>query len=300
MSTIRVNDVEIAFISKNEQDYICLTDMTKGFEGGEILIDNWLRNKNTIEFLGVWERLYNPNFNPVEFDGIMQVVGLNRVRISVKQWTEKVGGIGIMAKAGKYGGTYAHKDIAFHFAMWLSPEFQLLVVKEFQRLKEDETNRLNSGWDFKRYLSKVNYKIHTNAVKDYLIPISHLPEDKKWLVYAEEADVINMALFGKTAKKWREENANLILEGANNIRDVASTHQLVVLANLENVNSILIKQGVSKADRFVMLRSLAIEQLNVLSKESKPYTPLKPTETQNTFDKQLKGLLSVPSPKKDK
>lgn len=300
MSKIKVNDLEITLISKNEQDYICLTDMTKGFEGGEILIDNWLRNKNTIEFLGVWERLYNENFNPVEFDGIMQVVGLNRVRVSVKQWNEKVGGIGIMAKAGKYGGTYAHKDIAFHFAMWLSPEFQLLIVKEFQRLKEDETNRLNSGWDFKRYLSKVNYKIHTDAVKEHLLPISTLPEDKKWLVYAEEADVINMALFGKTAKKWKSENPKLILQGANNQRDVASTHQLVVLANLENVNSILIKQGVKKADRFLMLRNLAIEQLNILARESKPYTPLLKNNTQSSFDKQLTGLLNTPPPKKDK
>lgn len=298
MSKIKVKDIEITFIQQNEQEYICLTDMAKGFEGGEILIDNWLRNKNTIEFLGVWERLNNDKFNPVEFDGIMQVVGLNRVRVSVKQWNEKVGGIGIIARAGKYGGTYAHRDIAFHFAMWLSPEFQLLIVKEFQRLKEDEQERLNSSWDFKRYLSKVNYKIHTNAVKDYLIPISTFPEDKQWIVYAEEADVINMALFGKTAKKWREENPKLILEGAHNMRDIASTHQLVVLANMENYNSILIKQGVTKAERFKLLRNLAIEQLTILAKESKPYTPLK--STTGEFDQQLKGLLSVPPPKKEK
>lgn len=238
---IHVNNLQITLINEGEQDYICLTDMTKGFEGGEILKDNWLRNKNTIEFLGVWERLNNPKFNPVEFDGIMQVVGLNRVRVSVKQWNEKVEGIGIIAKQGRYGGTYAHKDIAFHFAMWLSPEFQLLIVKEFQRLKADEQERLNSAWDFKRYLSKVNYKIHTDAIKEYLLPISSLPEDKHWLVYAEEADVINMALFGKTAKKWKEENPQLVLQGVQNMREVASTHQLVVLANIENYNSILIK-----------------------------------------------------------
>lgn len=299
MSKIKVSGVDITIVSEKEQDYICLTDMTKGFEGGETLIDNWLRNKNTIEFLGVWERLNNtPTFNPVEFDGIMQVVGLNRVRISVKQWNEKVGGVGIMGKPGKYGGTYAHKDIAFHFAMWLSPEFQLLIVKEFQRLKEDEQARINSAWDAKRYLSKVNYKIHTDAVKDYLIPISKLPEDKKWLVYAEEADVINMALFGKTAKKWSEENTTLILEGAQNMRDVASTHQLVVLANLENYNSILIKQGVQKAERFMTLRKLAIDQLSILGRESRPYTPLVPAK--NQFDKQLQGLLNTPPPSKEK
>jgi hypothetical protein len=299
MSKIKVEGSEITIITQNESDYISLTDMVeKQTEGGK-LIEKWITTKNTIEFLGIWEHLHNPDFNYPEFGVIKNDSGSNRFVMSVGQWVNKTNAMGIFAKAGRYGGTYAHQDIAFHFGMYISPLFNLLLVKEFQRLKEDERLRLESGWDAKRYLSKVNYKIHTEAVKEYLLPISALPEDKKWIVYAENADIINMAMFGKTAKTWKEENPQLALEGLN-MRDVASTHQLVVLANLENYSSILIKEKISKAERFLRLRRLAIEQLKLLGQEEKPYTPLiaNKKKHESDFDLNLRGLLSVPPPPK--
>lgn len=214
--------------------------MVSNIEDGSKLIEKWLITKNTIEFLGIWEQLFNKDFNSPDFGVIRNDAGSNKFYMSVKQWVAKTGAIGLMAKTGKFGGTYAHKDIAFHFGMYISPLYNLLLIKEFQRLKEDEQEKISQGWDFKRYLSKVNYRIHTDAVKDYLIPISKFPEDKQWLVYAEEADVINMALFGKTAKSWKQENHNLVLNGVDNQREIASTHQLVVLANIESYNSILL------------------------------------------------------------
>jgi len=298
MSKIKVGGAEITILTQNESDYISLTDMVSNQPEGGKLIEKWLTTKNTIEYLGIWEQLHNPNFNYPEFGVIRNDAGSNRFFMSVGQWATRTNSIGIEAKPGRYGGTFAHQDIAFHFGMYISPLFNLLLVKEFQRLKEYKKNRLESGWDAKRYLSKVNYKIHTEAVKEYLLPISTLPEDKKWLVYAENADVINMAMFGKTAKTWKEENPQLALDG-HNMRDVASTHQLVVLANLENYSSILIKQKVTKADRFLRLRQLAIEQLKVLAMDERPYTPLIAEKKNNSnFDLQLRGLLSVPPPKK--
>jgi hypothetical protein len=300
MSKIKVAQTDITILAEDEGDYICLTDMVSKQPDGNKLIEKWLTTKNTIEYLGVWEQLHNPDFKYPDFGVIRNEAGSNRFFMSVGQWVAKTNAKGIKAKPGRNGGTYAHQDIAFHFGMYISPLFNLLLVKEFQRLKEDEKNRLESGWDAKRYLSKVNYKIHTEAVKEYLLPISTLPEDKKWLIYAENADIINMALFGKTAKTWKEENPQLALQG-HNMRDIASTHQLVVLANLENYSSILIKQKVSKADRFMKLRQLAIEQLKVLAMDDKPYTPLIPGKKNETsFDTHLKGLLAVPPPKKDK
>jgi hypothetical protein len=302
MSKFRVAGTEITVFSQNENDYICLTDMVSHHNEGTKLIEKWLINKNTIEFLGIWEQLNNPNFKTPEFGGIRNEAGNNRFFISVKQWVTVTNAIGLVAKSGKYGGTYAHKDIAFQFGMYISPLFNLLLIKEFQRLKDDEKNRLESAWDFKRYLSKVNYKIHTDAVKEYLLPISSLPEDQKWIIYAENADIINMAMFGKTAKTWKEENPQLALEG-HNMRDVASTHQLVVLANLENYSSILIKQGVSKAERFMKLRQLALQQLKFLYAEEKPYTPAivgKKTIPETNFEALVKGMLSSPPPKDKK
>lgn len=301
MSKIHVEGREITILTQNESDYISLTDMVENQPEGGKLIEKWLTTKNTIEYLGIWEQLHNPDFNSPEFGGIRNDAGSNRFFMSVSQWTKRTNAIGIIARPGRYGGTYAHQDIAFHFGMYISPLFNLLLVKEFQRLKEDERNRLESGWDAKRYLSKVNYKIHTEAVKEHLLPISTLPEDKKWIVYAENADIINMAMFGKTAKTWKEENPQLALDGLN-MRDVASTHQLVVLANLENYSSILIKQKVSKAERFMRLRQLAVEQLKVLGMEERPYTPLiaNKKKFESQFDTGLRGLLAVPPPKKDK
>jgi len=264
MSKIDVQGTKITVLEGNFSDYISLTDMTGVHEEGSRLVEKWISNKNTLEFLGVWEGLNNSNFNSPEFEGIKSASGTNRFTMSVKKWIEKTQAIGLMAKSGRYGGTFAHKDIAFEFGSWLSPLFKLLLIKEFQRLKEEEQKRLHQGWDVKRFLSKANYKIHTEAVKQYLLPISNLSKDKSWLVYAEEADIINMALFGKTAKQWREENSTLILNGINNMRDMAETQQLIVLANIENYNAILIKEGIDKEERFLRLRSLAIEQLNIL------------------------------------
>ena len=222
MAKISVQGTEITVISTNEEDYICLTDMVKNIENGLALIEKWLRNKDTIEFIGIWEEMYNPNFNSPEFEGIRNEAGYNRFILSVKQWIEKTGAIGISAKAGRYGGTYAHKDIAFHFGMWISPRFQLLLVKEFQRLKEEEQKQI--GWSAKRELAKVNYHIHTDAIKHNLIP-QELTPLQVLHVYANEADVLNVALFGITAKEWREKNANI----KGNIRDYATINELICL-----------------------------------------------------------------------
>ena len=214
-----VNETEITIIEIDEKDYISLTDMVKGIENGLALIEKWLRNKNTIEFLGIWEEMYNPNFNSPEFEGIKNAAGLNRFVMSVKQWIEKTNSIGIIAKAGRYGGTFAHKDIAFEFASWVSPQFKLYLLREFQRLKEDEQKSL--GWTAKRELSKINYHIHTNAVRKNLIP-NKLSQDQTSTIYANEADVLNVALFGITAKQWRDENP----DSTGNIRDYATINQL--------------------------------------------------------------------------
>ena len=257
MAKITVQQTEIAVIELNEKDYISLTDMVKNIENGLALIEKWLRNKNTIEFLGIWEKMYNPNFNSPEFEGIKNEAGLNRFILSVKQWTEKTNSIGIIAKAGRYGGTYAHKDIAFEFASWVSPQFKLYLIKEFDRLKEQEKAQL--GWSVKRELSKLNYHIHTDAIKQNLIPLE-LTQQQKSFVYAEEADVLNVALFGITAKEWREANPDL----KGNIRDYATINQLICLSNMENLNAVFIQKGMSQHERLSELNRIAIQQMKVL------------------------------------
>ena len=257
MAKILVNDTEITILEIDEKDYISLTDMVKGIENGLALIEKWLRNKNTIEFLGIWEEMYNPSFNSPEFEGIKNAAGLNRFILSVKQWIEKTNAIGIIAKAGRYGGTYAHKDLAFEFASWVSPQFKLYLLREFQRLKEEEQKQL--GWSAKRELSKINYHIHTDAIKQNLIPTELSPLQTS-IIYANEADVLNVALFGITAKQWREANPDL----KGNIRDYASINQLICLANMENLNAVFINKGLSQSDRLKELNRIAIQQMMVL------------------------------------
>ena len=258
MSKINVEGSEISIIAIDDKDYISLTDMVRNIENGLALIEKWLRNKNTIEFLGIWEEMYNHDFNSLEFEGIKNEAGLNRFVLSVKQWVEKTNSIGVVAKAGRYGGTYAHKDIAFEFASWVSPYFKLYLIKEFERLKEEEQKKL--GWDIKRNLAKINYRIHTDAIKNNLIP-EKLPKEKINFIYANEADILNMALFGMTAKEWRDENPNL----KGNIRDYADISQLVCLSNLENLNAVFINEGMKQSDRLGKLNSIAIEQMKILS-----------------------------------
>lgn len=255
-SVVRVQETEISIISHNNTDFICLSDMTKGFDGGVKLIENWLRNKDSIEFLGLWEHINNPNFNSIEFEGIKNLAGTNRFFLSAKKWIDSTNASGIIATAGRYGGTYAHKDIAFEFGSWLSPEFKLYLIKEFQRLKEDENQRLSLGWDLNRTLAKINYKIHTDAIKNHLIP-QIITKEQKSYTYANEADVLNIALFGKTAKMWRDENPNK----DGNIRDYASMEQLLVLANMESLNAEFIRMKLPQIDRLDKLNQIAIAQL---------------------------------------
>ena len=257
MAKINVQNTEVTVISIDERDYISLTDMVRNIENGSALIEKWLRNKNTIEFLGIWEEMYNPNFNSPEFEGIKNEAGLNRFILSVKQWIEKTNAIGIIAKAGRYGGTYAHKDLAFEFASWVSPQFKLYLLREFQRLKEEEQKLL--GWSAKRELAKINYRIHTDAIKQNLIPQELTPAQKSF-VYADEADMLNVAMFGKTAREWREENPDL----KGNIRDYATINQLICLSNMENLNAVFINEGLSQSERLEKLNKIAIQQMKVL------------------------------------
>ena len=255
---IYVRGFEISIISKKEHDYISLTDMLKA-KDGDFFISDWLRNRNTVEFLGIWESINNPDFNYGEFATIKSQAGLNNYKISVKEWVGKTNAIGLKATVGRYGGTYAHKDIAFEFGMWISPEFKIYLIKEFQRLKEEENQRLALGWDAKRTLTKINYKIHTDAIKKHLIP-PYISKQSANITYANEADVLNMALFGMTAKNWRDENPRK--EG--NIRDYSDVTQLVVLANLEGINAELIRQGLSQSERLIQLNEIAIIQMQSL------------------------------------
>ena len=257
MAKITVENTEITVLEIDEKDYISLTDMVKSIENGLALIEKWLRNKNTIEFLGIWEEMYNPDFNSPEFEGIKNAAGLNRFILSVKQWIEKTNAIGIMAKAGRYGGTYAHKDLAFEFASWVSPQFKLYLLREFQRLKEEEQKQL--GWSAKRELAKINYHIHTDAIKQNLIPQELTPVQVS-IIYANEADVLNVALFGITAKEWRELNPDL----KGNIRDYATINQLICLSNMENLNAVFINEGISQKERLIKLNQIAIQQMSVL------------------------------------
>lgn len=256
--SLTVQGVEISLTTRGEEDYISLTDMVSKFEGGTSLIDAWLRNKDTIEFLGVWERLNNPSFNSVEFDGIRLEAGTNRFRLSVKKWMEDVGGVGVIAKAGRYGGTYAHRDIAFEFGSWLSPEFKLYLITEFQRFKRSEADR-GLDWDVKRALSKVQYRVHTDAVQQHLIP-AEISQKEAGFIYASEADVLNKALFGMTAADWKKQN----LKEKGNLRDHATVEQLVVLSSLESQNALLIEQKVPQSQRLQILNQLARTQLQAL------------------------------------
>ncbi|WGQ15049.1 KilA-N domain-containing protein [Sphingobacterium faecium] len=257
--TIQVKESKISVIIQNETDYINLTDMTSSFREGSGLIGKWISNKNTLEYLGVWEKINNSNFNYPEFGVIAQEAGTNRFIMSVGQWTERTQATGMLVKAGRYGGTFAHKDIAFHFAMWLSPEFQIYLVNEFQRLKDEENNRLKLDWNLQRTLAKVNYHIHTDAIKENLIP-KEITKQQAGLVYATEADLLNTALFGTTAKEWQESNPTI----KGNMRDDATIEQLVVLSNLESINALLIQQGSSQSDRLIELNKVAIMQMKSL------------------------------------
>ena len=241
-------------------DFISLTDIAK-YKSDEPndVIKNWMRSKDTIEFLGLWELLNNPNFKPVEFDGFKKEAGYNAFTMSPKKWIENTNAIGLISRAGRNGGTFAHKDIAFEFASWISAEFKLYIIKDYERLKQDETNRLSLAWNVKREISKLNYKIHTEAVKTYLIT-KELSKYHQSITYASEADVLNVALFGMTAKEWREQNPDL----KGNLRDYASIHQLLVLANMESYNAILIKQGIPQRERLLLLNKMAIEQLKII------------------------------------
>ncbi|HOJ90047.1 MAG: KilA-N domain-containing protein [Saprospiraceae bacterium] len=253
---IQVKETDITVISQNDTDYISLTDMTSTFNEGSGLIGKWITNKNTLEYLGIWEKINNVNFNYTEFGVIGRDAGTNRFIMSAGQWIERTNANGLFVKAGRYGGTYAHKDIAFHFALWLSPEFQIYLVNEFQRLKNEENDRLKLEWNFQRTLSKVNYSIHTDAIKENLIP-SEITKQQANFVYANEADLLNVALFGLTAKGWKENNPNKI----GNIRDYASIEQLVVLSNLESINALLIRQEISQHERLIQLNKVAITQM---------------------------------------
>src|SRR3989339_1541427 len=269
---ISVKGAEVTIATRFGQDYISLTDMLKA-KDGDFFISDWLRNRNTVEFLGIWESVYNPDFNYGEFAIIKSQAGLNSYKISVKEWEEKTNAFGLKATAGRYGGTYAHKDIAFEFGMWISPEFKIYLIKEFQRLKEEELKHL--GWDIRRNLTKINYRIHTDAIKENLIP-AELSKQQINNLYASEADVLNMALFGKTAKEWRDTNP----DKKGNIRDYADISQLVCLSNLENLNAHFVNDGLPQNERLVKLNKIAIQQMKLLTDDS-GIKKLKDTGTDN-------------------
>jgi len=258
-STINVQGTAITILTHKEDDYISITDMLKA-KDGDFFISDWLRNRNTVEFLGVWESVYNPDFNYGEFAIIKSQAGLNSYKLSVKDWVEKTNAIGMKATTGRYGGTYAHKDIAFEFGMWISAEFKIYLIKEFQRLKDDENQRLSLAWNLNRTLAKINYRIHTDAIKENIIP-PDITKEQQQIIYANEADVLNVAMFGKTAQQWRKENPGK--EG--NIRDYSSIEQLLVLANMESMNAEFIKMKLPQGERLKKLNAIAITQLKSLT-----------------------------------
>ncbi|MBW7865968.1 MAG: KilA-N domain-containing protein [Candidatus Hydrogenedentes bacterium] len=264
MEKIKVLSTEITVRIQRDEDYISLTDIArhKDADRTDYIISNWLRNRNTIEFLGIWEQLNNPEFNPIEFDGIKRQAGLNSFILTAKRWIEATGAVGLVSTAGRYGGTFAHKDIAFEFASWVSVEFKLYLIKEFQRLKEKEKKQL--GWDIRRNLAKINYRIHTDAIKDNLVPPELTPRQIN-LIYATEADVLNMALFGTTAKKWRDSHPG----EKGNIRDHANVSQLVCLSNLENLNALFIQEKMPQHERLRKLNGIAIQQMKLLTDDRK-------------------------------
>lgn len=258
MAKIIVKGTSVTVIPVKENDYISLTDIAKyKSDDPAAVIGNWLRNRNTIEYLGIWESLNNPNFNPIEFEGFRREAGLNAFTMSPTKWINATNAIGLMAKSGRYGGTYAHKDIAFKFASWVSVEFELYIIKEFQRLKDEEQKQL--GWSAKRELSKINYRIHTDAIKQNLVPAEITPAQAS-MIYASEADVLNVAMFGMTAKQWRDNNPDL----KGNIRDYAGINELICLSNMENLNAVFIEQGIPQGERLLKLNRIAIHQMSVL------------------------------------
>ncbi len=256
MTKINIKDTEVSILQVDNMDYICLTDMIKA-KDGEFFVTDWLRNRNTLEYIGIWEQVNNSSFNCGEFATIKSKSGLNNFKISVKEFAERTNAIGLQAKAGRYGGTYAHKDIAFEFAMWISPEFKVYLVREFQRLKEEEQKQL--GWTAKRELTKLNYHIHTYAIKQNLIPLE-LSTIHTSIIYANEADVLNVALFGITAKQWRDANPEL----KGNIRDYANINELICLSNMENLNAVFINEKMSQKERLIKLNQIAIQQIKIL------------------------------------
>jgi hypothetical protein len=258
-ATINVRGTEITVVRRDNEDYISLTDMLKA-KDGEFFISDWLRNRNTVEFLGIWETVHNPDFNSGEFAIIKSQAGLNSYKISVKEWVEKTNAIGLRAAAGRYGGTYAHHDIAFEFGMWISPEFKIYLIKEFQRLKEDENRRLSLAWNLNRTLAKINYRLHTDAIQTHLIPPEVTPKQAA-ITYANEADLLNVALFGQTAREWRDANPGK----DGNMRDDATLEQLLVLANLENMNAEFIHMTLPQSDRIKRLNAIAIRQMQTLT-----------------------------------
>ena len=262
-NTIEVQGTAICIISQPEGDYISLTDMVRNFDGGGALIEQWLKSKDTVLFLGVWERINNPGFNSLEFEGIKNEAGRNSFFLSAKKWIQMTDAKGLIASAGRYGGTYAHIDIALEFGSWLSPEFKLYLIKEFQRLKEDENRRLSLAWNLNRTLSKLNYRIHTDAIKLHLIP-TEVTAAQAAVTYANEADLLNVALFGKTAREWRDTNP----QTDGNMRDHATVEQLLVLANIESMNAELIHMGLTQGERLRRLNEIAIRQMQVLTSAS--------------------------------
>ena len=268
---IEVQGIEIVLYQDNQEDFISLTDIARfrDAERSDYLLQNWMRNRSTIEFIGLWETFNNPDFNSIEFDGIKNMAGSNSFSLTPKRWIDETNAIGIVSKTGRYGGTFPHKDIAFEFATWLSAEFKFFLIKEFQRLKEDENNRLNLEWNLQRTISKINYHIHTDTIKENLIP-KEISKQQASFVHANEADLLNVALFGITAKDWRENNPT----EKGNIRDFATLEQLVVLSNLESINALLIQQGLSQSDRLIQLNKVAITQMKSLI-ESKTIKKLK-------------------------
>ncbi len=308
--TLNVLGHEIALVKHNDKDYISLSDIVSALDGGRMVIGNWLSRKDTLEYLTLWESLHNPNFNFTEIDEIAKDAGKNSFTMSPKKWVDSTGAIGIVSKYG--GGTLAHKDIAFDFCSWLSPSFRLYLHKEFDRLKEIENDSNNIEWNVKRVLTKANYQLHTSAVRDFRIPKENLPKEKEGIIYADEAEILNYALFGFSSKSWREENPGLALQGIN-LRDFASINELMVLSNLTSINAILLSNGIDRTVRRSELRKIAVSQLEALNKVdfAKSFKRLidgsfaKPPQVDekknlSDFDNNLKGLLSVPPPRKDK
>ncbi|MFS2882306.1 KilA-N domain-containing protein [Parabacteroides distasonis] len=290
---IQVKDIAISILEQaGREDYICLTDMVKAKDSAdgaklrsEIIIQNWMRNKDTVEYIGLWESINNPHFKHIEFDVFRSQAGTNRFILTPKMWIEKTGAIGIISKSGRYGGTYAHKDIAFEFGAWISPAFKLYLIKEYQRLKEAESHPLLGEWNVKRVLSKVNYTIHTDAIRDFIIPSIEI-EQQKLYAYADEADLLNLALWGCTAKQWREANPNYSSQNIN-IRDVASINELVVLSNMESFNAELLKLNKDKQERYYLLHKMAQEQLSRLNEieAEKRFRPIDTNKNSNYLDK---------------